>query len=63
MTETIVGGAELNGAPVGHSPQAKVKRKRGEQEEFPSNPPIAKESSPVNLTERSEIVSRRRQCG
>ena len=50
------GGAELSGAPVEHSPQAKAKRKRGEQEEFPSNPTIAKESSPANLTERSESI-------
>ena len=49
-------GAEPNGAPVEHSPQAKERRERGEQEEFLSNPPIAKGSSPANLTERSETT-------
>ena len=30
MTDTIVEGPEPNGAPVGHSPQAKVRRRPNE---------------------------------
>ena len=32
------------------------RRKRGEQVGFPSSLPFAKESSPANLTERSETI-------
>ena len=55
MTDTIVEGSS-RGVPQWGIRQAKAKRKRGEQEEIPSNLPIAKESSPANLTERSETI-------